>query len=203
MNYFDYFLFIFSVIIMIATPGPVMILVASAGLKGGYKKALETIFGTNLASLVLIFISVLVLKGVLGINENYLNIIRILGCLYIGYLGFSILKEVIQAPHPEAIQTVSAQNGGFKKGFLVGISNPKDIIFFSAFFPQFVSISPHLDLSLTILTLTWIVLDFLTLSLVYIFFRRLSNSYLYPKILGLCGLLLLVIAVYGLYQTFI
>ncbi|HGU9778496.1 LysE family translocator [Acinetobacter baumannii] len=203
MNYFDYFLFIFSVIIMIATPGPVMILVASAGLKGGYKKALETIFGTNLASLVLIFISVLVLKGVLGINENYLNIIRVLGCLYIGYLGFSILKEVIQAPHPEAIQTVSAQNGGFKKGFLVGISNPKDIIFFSAFFPQFVSISPHLDLSLTILTLTWIVLDFLTLSLVYIFFRRLSNSYLYPKILGLCGLLLLVIAVYGLYQTFI
>ncbi|MGD5993424.1 LysE family transporter [Xanthomonas citri pv. citri] len=82
MNYFDYFLFIFSVIIMIATPGPVMILVASAGLKGGYKKALETIFGTNLASLVLIFISVLVLKGVLGINENYLNIIRVLGCLY-------------------------------------------------------------------------------------------------------------------------
>ena len=89
------------------------------------------------------------------------------------------------------------------KRLLVGISNPKDIIFFSAFFPQFVSISPHLDLSLTILTLTWIVLDFLTLSLVYIFFRRLSNSYLYPKILGLCGLLLLVIAVYGLYQTFI
>lgn len=41
MNYFDYFLFIFSVIIMIATPGPVMILVASAGLKGGYKKRLK------------------------------------------------------------------------------------------------------------------------------------------------------------------
>ena len=117
MNYFDYFLFIFSVVIMIATPGPVMILVASAGLKGGYKKALETIFGTNLASLVLIFISVLVLKGVLSVNDSYLNIIRILGCLYIGYLGFSILKEVIQAPHPEAIQTVSAQNGGFKKVF--------------------------------------------------------------------------------------
>ncbi|MGE8551491.1 MAG: LysE family translocator, partial [Acinetobacter calcoaceticus] len=186
--------------IMIATPGPVMILVASAGLKGGYKKALETIFGTNLASLVLIFISVLVLKGVLSVNDSYLNIIRILGCLYIGYLGFSILKEVIQAPHPEAIQTVSAQNGGFKKGFLVGISNPKDIIFF---FPQFVSITPQLNLSLTILTLTWIVLDFLTLSLVYIFFRRLSNSHLYPKILGLCGLLLLLIALYGLYQSFI
>ena len=203
MNYFDYFLFIFSVVIMIATPGPVMILVASAGLKGGYKKALETIFGTNLASLVLIFISVLVLKGVLSVNDSYLNIIRILGCLYIGYLGFSILKEVIQAPHPEAIQTVSAQNGGFKKGFLVGISNPKDIIFFSAFFPQFISISSNINFSLSLLTVTWIVLDFLTLSLVYLFFRRLSQSSIYPKILGLCGALLVLIALYGLVETFI
>ncbi|MBV6582818.1 LysE family transporter, partial [Acinetobacter baumannii] len=118
MNYFDYFLFIFSVIIMIATPGPVMILVASAGLKGGYKKALETIFGTNLASLVLIFISVLVLKGVLGINENCSNISRVLGGIYIGYFGFSIINEVIQDPHPQAIKSFAAKNRGFKIGFL-------------------------------------------------------------------------------------
>lgn len=57
-----------------------MILVASAGLKGGYKST-RNHFGTNLASRFN-FISVLVLKGVLGINENYLNIIRVLGCLY-------------------------------------------------------------------------------------------------------------------------
>lgn len=133
MNYFEYVLFIVSVVVLIATPGPVMILVASAGLKGGYKKALQTIFGTNFASLILIFISVLILKGFLTIDENYLKAIRVLGCLYIAYLGYSIIKEVIQAPHPTAIQTVSAQNGGFNKGFLVGISNPKDIIFFRHF----------------------------------------------------------------------
>ncbi|MEB3767008.1 LysE family translocator [Acinetobacter sp. MD2] len=203
MNYFDYFLFVISVVVMIATPGPVMILVASAGLQGGYKKALQTIFGTNFASLILIFISVLMLKGVVAVNENFLNIIRILGCLYIGYLGFSIVKEVIQSPNAAAIQTFSAQNGGFKKGLLVGISNPKDIIFFSAFFPQFVSITPNINMSLSILTFTWIVLDFLTLSLVYMFFRKLSNSHLYPKILGLCGGLLLLIATYGIAQLFI
>ena len=43
MNYFEFYLYVISVVIMIATPGPVMILVASAGLKGGYRKALETI----------------------------------------------------------------------------------------------------------------------------------------------------------------
>lgn len=203
MNYFEYVLFIVSVVVLIATPGPVMILVASAGLKGGYKKALQTIFGTNFASLILIFISVLILKGFLTIDQNYLKAIRVFGCLYIAYLGYSIIKEVIQAPHPTAIQTVSAQNGGFNKGFLVGISNPKDIIFFSAFFPQFISISPNINFSLSLLTVTWIILDFLTLSLVYLFFRRLSQSSVYPKILGLCGALLVLIALYGLIETFI
>ncbi|EKU53047.1 translocator protein, LysE family [Acinetobacter sp. WC-323] len=203
MNYFEYVLFIVSVVVLIATPGPVMILVASAGLKGGYKKALHTIFGTNFASLILIFISVLILKGFLSIDENYLKAIRVFGCLYIAYLGYSIIKEVIQAPHPTAIQTISAQNGGFNKGFLVGISNPKDIIFFSAFFPQFISISPNINFSLSLLTVTWIILDFLTLSLVYLFFRRLSQSSVYPKILGLCGALLVLIALYGLIETFI
>lgn len=203
MNYFEYLLFIVSVAVLIATPGPVMILVASAGLKGGYKKALHTIFGTNFASLILIFISVLILKGFLSIDENYLKAIRVFGCLYIAYLGYSIIKEVIQAPHPTAIQTISAQNGGFNKGFLVGISNPKDIIFFSAFFPQFISISPNINFSLSLLTVTWIILDFLTLSLVYLFFRRLSQSSVYPKILGLCGALLVLIALYGLIETFI
>ncbi|ENU28288.1 LysE family translocator [Acinetobacter modestus] len=203
MNYFEYFLFIISVIVLIATPGPVMILVASAGLKGGYRKALETIFGTNFASLILIFISVLILKGFLTIDENYLKAIRILGCLYIAYLGYSIIKEVLQAPHPTTIQTVSTQSGGFKKGFLVGISNPKDIIFFSAFFPQFIHLSPNINFSLSLLTVTWIILDFLTLSLVYLFFSRLSQSRIYPKILGLCGALLVLIALYGLIEIFI
>ena len=57
MNLTEYLFYAVTVIVMIATPGPVMLLVASAGLKGGYKKALETIIGTNLASLVLIFLA--------------------------------------------------------------------------------------------------------------------------------------------------
>ena len=55
------------------------------------------------------------------------------------------------------------------KGLSCRYFKPKRYYLFSAFFPQFVSITPQLNLSLTLLTLTWIVLDFLTLSLVYIF----------------------------------
>ena len=202
MNITEYLLYCLAVVIMIATPGPVMLLVASAGLKGGYKHALQTIFGTNFVSLVLIGLSILSLKGLLVVNENWLNGIKLLGCLYIAWLGIQIFREVWQGQGSTGPQNLQPVQGGFRTGFLGGISNPKDIIFFAAFFPQFIGISPNLDLSLVILTISWIVLDFLTLSLVYLGFQRLSRSQLYPHLLGLCGLILLMVALYGIYSIF-
>lgn len=203
MNIAEYLLYCLTVVIMIATPGPVMMLVASAGLKGGYRKALQTIFGTNFASLILITVSILVLKGFLDISEQWFRGIKILGCIYIAYLGFQILKEVFFSKQEESPSQLKSKsmNGGFKQGFLVGISNPKDILFFAAFFPQFVQITPHLDISLGILTLSWIVLDFATLSMIYLSFNRLSKSKISPKLLGACGATLILIAGYGLYST--
>lgn len=201
MNFTEYFLYCVAVVVMIAAPGPVMLLVASAGLKGGYQRALQTIFGTNFASLVLIMLSVFILKGILNVNEQWLTIIKILGCLYIAYIGFDIIKEVLYSPHTQSQMQLHTDSGGFKRGFLVGISNPKDIIFFASFFPQFVGITADLNLSLIVLTLSWIVLDFATLSLVYLSFSKLSKSQLYPKLLGMCGLILVIVAAYGIYSA--
>ena len=201
MNISEYALYCLAVVVMIATPGPVMLLVASAGLKSGFSKALQTIFGTNFASLVLIGLSILILKGFLQIGEQWFALVKALGCLYILYLGIQIIREVM-FEQPVALNTNSSLTGGFKQGFLVGISNPKDIIFFAAFFPQFVGITSNLNLSLSILTLSWIILDFLTLSLVYLSFKRLSGSKIYSKILGCCGLILVLIAIYGISTVF-
>lgn len=203
MNIAEYLFYCMAVLIMIATPGPVMMLVASAGLKGGYRQALQTIFGTNFASLILIAVSILVLKGILDIHPDWLDAIKIIGCLYIAYLGIQILTEGMTSKGEQTSLSLQSKalNGGFKQGFLVGISNPKDIIFFASFFPQFVQITPHLDLSLAILTLSWIVLDFATLSAVYLSFNRLSHSKMYNKLLVACGLILILIASYGIYVT--
>ena len=203
MNVIEYALFILSVIIMIATPGPVMILVASAGLQGGYRQALYTIIGTNLASLVLISISILLLKGVVSVDAWLFDMIKLLGCLYIASLGYEILKEVkLKQSQENALGMLQPVSGGMRKGFLVGISNPKDIIFFSAFFPQFIGIHPNMNSSLTLLVMTWIALDFLTLSVVYLSFRKLAQTRYYLGILCVCGLILLMIAVYGIWSVF-
>ncbi|MFQ6276619.1 LysE family translocator [Acinetobacter johnsonii] len=203
VNVFELALYCTAVVVMIATPGPVMLLVASAGLKGGYKQALKTIFGTNLASLVLIVLSVFILKGFLNIAEHWLNAIKILGCVYIAYLGFQILKEAIAQETETSPVQLKAVQGGFKQGFLVGIANPKDIIFFASFFPQFIGVTSDVDVSLVLLTILWIILDFSTLSLVYLGFNKLSQSALYNKLLGVCGAILVSIALYGIYTVFV
>ncbi len=197
MNLLELSFYIITVIIMIATPGPVMILVASTGLKNGYRAALQTIFGTNIASLILIACSILVLKGFLSIHELVFTIIKLFGSLYIAYLGYSILKEVFTCSEVSST-TINPTDGGFKKGFLIGISNPKDIIFFSSFFPQFINVHENINISLSILVILWIILDFLTLSIVYVAFNALSQKSIYHKILGACGVLLVFIAIYGI-----
>ncbi len=199
INMAEYLLYCLAVVIMIATPGPVMMLVIGAGLKGGYRRAFQTIVGTNLASLLLIACSVLILKGIFNIQAFWLDLIKLLGCVYIAYLGVDILKQsrAIAGPKLEMASAV----GGFRQGFLVGISNPKDILFFSAFFPQFIQVTNHFNDSLILLTASWIVLDFLTLSLLYLGFYRLTLSRGYRSVLALCGALLILIALYGLIST--
>lgn len=202
MNFLELSLYAITVIIMIATPGPVMILVASTGLKHGYKAALKTILGTNIASLILIALSVLVLQGVLRINDLVFIIIKLLGSLYIAHLGYSIIKESL-LDAPSSLSTSQQSNGGFNKGFLIGISNPKDIIFFSSFFPQFINVHTDINTSLIILVCTWIILDFVTLSLVYLLFNALSQKSIYKIILMICGVLLVSISIYGLVSSII
>lgn len=199
INMAEYLLYCLAVVIMIATPGPVMMLVIGAGLKGGYRRVFQTIVGTNLASLLLIACSVLILKGIFNIQAFWLDLIKLLGCVYIAYLGVDILKESRAAAGPQ--QETASAVGGFRQGFLVGISNPKDILFFSAFFPQFIQVTNHFNDSLILLTASWIVLDFLTLSLLYLGFYRLTLSRGYRPVLALCGALLILIALYGLIST--
>ncbi|MET3794915.1 LysE family translocator [Aquamicrobium terrae] len=192
-------LYVVTVITMIAVPGPVAVLVTGAGLAGGPGKALRTITGTNAASLVLILLSALVVKGIFAIDETAFNLLKLAGACYIGWIGWEILRESRTGDQgPAAVQP---RVGGFSKGFVMAISNPKDIIFFASFFPQFLGITPDTNASIALLTVLWIVLDFATLFLVYLLVARLLKPSVHRTILRVSGVLLLVIAGGGIVMT--
>lgn len=194
---------------LIATPGPVVFLVVNTAIKSGPYKAFGTILGTNWASLVLIFVAVFIISTSLVISPQLFHVISLFGCLFIGYIAITSIKEAfVLRSLPTATVDVTEDNtnnktgkalkkGGLLSGFLVGLSNPKDIIFFVSFFPQFIKVTDSFNKSIFLLTLLWVLLDFLILGIYIMFIRKLTTNKVKNVIVLFSGLILLVIAITG------
>ncbi|MBF8730199.1 MULTISPECIES: LysE family translocator [Pseudomonas] len=189
-----------TVLLLIATPGPVVALIVNTAATSGSRKALSTAIGTNWASLVLIGAAAWIIMTSAAIDKVWLSGMSLLGCLFIAYIAITTLREAMQTPAPDAPTQALEQPGrsGLLQGFMVGISNPKDIIFFISFFPQFIQITESFGKSMVVLSLLWIAIDFAVLSL-YIFAIGKIASQRSNRIITLAsGVALLLIALAGL-----
>jgi threonine/homoserine/homoserine lactone efflux protein len=188
-----------TVLLLIATPGPVVALVINTTASAGRRQALLTALGTNAASLVLIALAAGVILTSAVIDPRWLAGLSLLGCLFIGYLAIASLPEALADVPPAAV--APTQRSGLWQGFVVGLSNPKDILFFVAFFPQFIQVTSYIKHSLVLLSLVWIAIDLTILGL-YIFLTARLVSPRHRRLISLTsGALLLVIATVGLFYN--
>ena len=188
-----------TVLLLIATPGPVVALIVNTAAASGSRKALFTALGTNWASLVLIGAAAWIIMTSAAIDRAWLSAMSLLGCLFIGYIALGTLREAWHLPTQGSVEAVDKPDrGGLWHGFMVGISNPKDIIFFISFFPQFIQITESFGKSMVVLSLLWIVIDFAVLSL-YIFAIGKIASQRNNRLISLASAVaLLLIACVGL-----
>ena len=133
---------IYTLVVFVATivPGPSMILALNHGIKHGVQKTMVTGLGNLTGNLILASVSMAGLGAIILASTPIFNIIRWLGAAYLIYIGLrSILsKQTINTDDSQ--KPVSKKHGLFATGFLVAISNPKGIVFFTALFPQFIHI---------------------------------------------------------------
>lgn len=189
-------------------------------------QALKTICGTNLGSLLLIAVSIAVILGVAKVSETMLGIMSIVGCGFILYLGSSSLLgffkqrkcgDSAQPCHIERSEisykdskfesnqsedslekTTQNKYSPFLQGLLLSLSNPKDILFFIAFFPQFLGITHSIYLSLTILTLSWIALDFSLLLFISYISQKIQLERFETLIASLSDIVLIMVGIFGI-----
>ncbi len=127
-------LYIVSVIILTIIPGPDLIFLITQGLTKGRKEAVFTALGLSSGCL---FHTTLAAFGVSIIFQQSaiaFNILKILGVLYLLYLS---IKSYISAEKFSLPKNTEAKSG-YLKGVLMNILNPKVILFYLAFLPQFV-----------------------------------------------------------------
>lgn len=133
MNWSLFAGFLAITVILILTPGPVVTLVISTSATKGVRAGLITVAGTSSGNAILLLAIALGLNWVLSHAVYLFELLRWAGAAYLVWLGIQAWR------HAGQVQSVSpGHHVHFFRGFLVALSNPKTIVFFTAFLPQFV-----------------------------------------------------------------
>jgi homoserine/homoserine lactone efflux protein len=129
--------FVAAVIVLMLIPGPCVAFIVANSLSHGPKYGLLTVAGTSSAVVVQLVPTVLGLSALMSRAAGLFAVLRWAGVAYLLFLAWRAwrtpaddLEAPAAAPNPRRI---------FIRGFLIALTNPKTLLFYGAFFPQFVS----------------------------------------------------------------
>ena len=119
-------------------PGPTVTVIIANALSRGTLAGLAIIAGTQLGLITMIFVVGLGLEALVGFMGWAFDWIKLLGAAYLVWLGFKMLRSSGELGTADADSSRSYRDL-ILQGFLVIWSNPKALIFYGAFIPQFVT----------------------------------------------------------------
>ena len=153
-----YFAFVLATAIMIALPGPSVILTVAHSISFGWKSAIATVAGETMGIAVQLIIAAIGLTSLLHIVAEAFEWIRWAGVIYLVYIG---IKQWRSAGEVIEFDTSSISKINlFVQGLIITIPNPKSLIFIAAFLPQFIDTARPLVLQFSMIVPTFLVITF-------------------------------------------
>ena len=136
MDLSTYLLFALACFAIVIVPGPTVTVIIANSLRDGTRAGLLNVAGTQLGLLPLIFIVAFGLDVVVSVMAEWFFWIKLVGAAYLIWIGWNLLRSDGKLGDPQKVH--KPRIGYFWQGFFVILSNPKALIFFGAFIPQFV-----------------------------------------------------------------
>ncbi|MEF2073368.1 LysE family translocator [Consotaella aegiceratis] len=132
--------FILATAIFLAIPGPTIVLVVSQALSHGRSVALASALGVGFGDLCAATLSLIGVGTLLATSATAFVALKWIGAAYLVFLGVRMWRSPITDPSTLAAGEPKTVTGGriFRAAFLVTLLNPKSIVFFIAFLPQFI-----------------------------------------------------------------
>jgi homoserine/homoserine lactone efflux protein len=138
---FDLWLvYVLAAIGLTLTPGPNGLLSLTHGVRFGLSRTVFTVTGGVTGFLVLVAASLAGLGALLAASELAFTVAKWVGAAYLVYLGIRLWRAPppsVKVPQAAGAARADGVARLFGEGFLVAVSNPKALIFFAAFLPQF------------------------------------------------------------------
>ena len=130
--------FVLAVVVLLLIPGPNVALIVANSVAYGPRYGLLTVAGTSTAMVLQLGLTGLGMTEVLGTIGHWFEWLRWIGAAYLVWIGVQQWRAVPvdltrTAPQPRSARAM------FSRAVLVSLTNPKTLLFYGAFFPQFVT----------------------------------------------------------------
>ena len=169
-----YLAFVAACIALALIPGPNVTLVIATGLRYGTRAALVTIAGTQTGLAIVLGIVALGLTTLMATMGYWFDWVRFAGAAYLVWMGIKLVRAPVEAPDTQA---APPRGGHFLRGFLMLLSNPKVLVFFGAFIPQFVDMEKDHFTQVAVLGLTFMAIAGMTDAIYALLAGRARNFF--------------------------
>lgn len=148
--------FVLATIVLGLIPGPNVALTVANSLAHGARYGLLTVAGTSSAMVPQLILTILGMSTLITLLADGFDILRWLGVAYLLYLGIRQWRAPAQdlahmRARPKSVKEI------YGRGFFVSLTNPKTILFYGAFFPQFITPGADTTTQLIVLSCAFLV----------------------------------------------
>ena len=147
--------FVIVSVLLIVIPGPNILVIVSTSVSHGQIRGLQTVAGTTIAMAIQLLIAAFATAWIVEELTNGFAILKWLGTAYLLYLAW---KHISLTFRSGVVATEVTAASSFSNGFLVSLTNPKTIGFFSAFMPQFIVSEIDYVQQMSVLSITFLLL---------------------------------------------
>lgn len=141
MSLQTWLLYVAAVFVLTITPGPSVLMCVTNSVKYGVRRAAASALGSITSGCIIIAVVGIGFGAVLAASEKFFQAVKWIGVAYLIYIGIKsfLSKDSSFAVNADSATGTKSLRDLYLNGFLIGITNPKGVLFFSAFLPQFVN----------------------------------------------------------------
>jgi homoserine/homoserine lactone efflux protein len=160
MDYATWALYALAATGLSLTPGPNGLLALTHGALHGTRKTIATILGGSVGFAFVIAASMFGIGALLKASVDLLTALKWVGGAYLVWLGIQVWRsEAIGVDSGKQLKVAKA-GSMFWAGLLSAATNPKGILFFVAFLPQFIDPAKSLWIQFLVMAATFVVIEF-------------------------------------------
>ncbi|MBS0454356.1 MAG: LysE family translocator [Proteobacteria bacterium] len=172
-----WFAFVAASALLLIIPGPTILTVISYSMAHGRRANVPLVAAVALGDSTALVFSVLGLGALLSASAFWFTVVKYVGGLYLLFLGIKLLRAGISPATLSAPTVPGSRWRLFANTYLVTALNPKGIVFFVAFLPQFINQAGDVSRQMTLLALTFVVMATLNATL-YAMFASSARRFL-------------------------